>query len=471
MNNKIKVLMLATGIAFGCEDLNVEPQQALSTELAFSDRQAAIGSLMGVYSLAQQFDVYGALPQSIAEFQSDNVDFIGSFPTLLEIENYSTLADNGSIQGLWREHYQVILAANAVIANVPDVADPTMTAEEKAQIVAEAKFMRALIYFQLVNLFAQPIQIGGEAALGVPVVTEPYTGEITTPARATVGEVHAQIRQDLETAIPDLNVDFGNNPAFTRGRATKGAARALLSRLHLYRGEWQLAADYANEVLESPLYSLADDYGFWSQNVPEYVFTLQNSEIDNGRTGSGGWASYFNPAEKGARGDAPFSADLIAAYQAEEGDKRFTELTQEGKNGMIYTTKFPETVNNSDNAPVIRTTEVALNKAEALAQLNGINLESLEIINTLRERAGLDDYTLADFTSKEEFIEAILVERRKELAFEGHRRMDLLRYMKPLRSPSDPQFEESKPGANKTILPIPQRERDINSSLEQNPGF
>lgn len=462
--------MLAAGLAVACNDLDVKPEQSLSTELAFSDKQAAIGSLFGVYSLAQQFDIYGALPQVIAEFQADNVDFEGSFPTLLEIETYSTISDNTTIQALWREHYQAILAANAVIEKTPNVTDPAMSEQERKQVVAEAKFMRALLYFQMVNLFADPIQVGGEGALGVPLVTEPFDGEVTFPGRATVGQVHSQIRTDLAEAIPDLPEEF-SSPAFTRGRATKGAAKGLLSRLHLYRGEWTEAASYAEEVLNSPLYELSPGYNFWGTNGPEYVFALQNSEIDNGATGSGGWASYYNPAEAGARGDAPFSSYLVAAYAEEEGDKRFTELTQLGANGMFYTTKFPDAINDTDNAPVIRTTEMVLNRAEALAQLNGVNATSINLLNELRERAGLDEWEEADFASKEEFIAAILDERRKELAFEGHRRMDLLRNGMSLRPVGDPFYEASQPGDPKTIMPIPQRELDNNPALEKNEGY
>jgi hypothetical protein len=112
-----------------------------------------------------------------------------------------------------------------------------------------------------------------------------------------------------------------------------------------------------------------------------------------------------------------------------------------------------------------------LNRAEALAQLDGINNESLDLINELRERAGLDALNASDFADKEAFIAQILEERRKELAFEGHRRMDLLRNNLPLRPESDTYFDDSKPGQNRTILPIPQRELDINTGLIQNPGY
>ncbi|MEX2592985.1 MAG: RagB/SusD family nutrient uptake outer membrane protein [Anditalea sp.] len=470
-NYKLNIILSLFAVSlYSCEDLETVPQQSLSTELAFSDRQAVEGSLLGVYSLTQEFDVHGSLPQVIADYQSDNVNFIGSFPTLQSINDFSTQADNSNVATLWRYHYRAILAANAVIKFTPTSPDATLSEEERNQFVAEAKFVRALLMFQMANLFAHPIQVGGESAEGIPIVLEPYEGEIVNFPRSSVGEVHAQIKQDLEDAVPHLPVDY-STPDFTRGRATVGAAKALLSRLHLYREEWQQAADLAEEVLDSELYAVAPNYGFWGENGPEYVFSVQNSEIDNGRTGSGGWGEYYNPASAGARGDAPFSSYLIEAYEEEADDRRFSELTQVGDNGMVYTTKFPDFVTHSDNSPVIRSTEVALNLAEALAQIEGVNDESLAILNQLRTRAGLPSVSAADFSNPESFIDFILNERRKELAFEGHRRMDLLRYELPLRPETDPRFEASQPGADKTILPIPQRERDINPELSQNQGY
>ncbi|SHM56500.1 Starch-binding associating with outer membrane [Cyclobacterium lianum] len=459
---------LLGGSLVSCEDLQIDPQQSLSTELAFADRQAVEGSLLGVYSLSQEFEVFGSLPHVIADFQSDNVDFIGSFPTLQDIRLYATQSDNLTIRDLWRRHYRAILAANAVIEFTPDSPDESLTAEERAQFVAEAKFMRALLMFQMVNLFGQPIQ-QGESSPGIPIVADAFTGEIVGYPRSTVGEVHAFILDDLTSAVPDLPVSYGS-ASFTRGRATQGAANALLSRVHLYRGEWQQAAERAQNVLENEdLYGLAANYGFWGENNQEYVFAIQNSEIDNGRTGSGGWASYYNPAEDGARGDAPFSANLLAAYDA--NDRRITEISKEGDNGRIYTTKFPDAINNSDNSPIIRTTEVVLNRAEALAQLEGVNAESLDLINQLRERAGLAEVAAGDFSGTADFVDFILEERRKELAFEGHRRMDLLRYGRALRPESDEHYAASQAGEDKTILPIPQRELDINPELVQNDGY
>jgi hypothetical protein len=447
------------------EQLNLKPQQSLSTDLAFSDKRSAQGSLIGVYSQAQDLEVFGSMPQTISDYQSDNVEFIGSFPTLQEIYTFNTLSDNGSISTLWRDNYALILAANAVIKNVPNVEDPSFSAAEKAQYVAEAKFLRAITYFQMVNLFAQPLNVGGASAPGIPLVLEPFEGEVELPARASVGEVHLAIKADLEAAISGLT---GVNAG--AGRATAGAARAMLSRLHLYRGEYAEAANLGKQVISSGVYALASDYTFYNKLSKEDVFTIINTAIDNGRTGSGGWASYYMPAEDGARGDCPMSAEMIAAYNEEAGDKRFTTLNKKGQNGMTYSTKFPDAVNNTDNSPIIRFTEVYLNVAEALVEQSGPNAEALGLVNALRKRAGLAEWTLAQVGDKASFISLILKERRKELAFEGHRRMDLLRKGLPLRS-TGPQASVSAPNAPKTILPIPQREVDLNTSLVQNTGY
>jgi hypothetical protein len=461
----VGVLLLAS-----CESrLDLQPQQSISTNLAFADKRSAEGSLIGVYSAIQDLEVFGAVPQTIADYQADNVEFIGTFPTFQEIFTFVTLSDNSSIRDVWRDNYKAILAANAVIKNVPGVEDPSFSATEKAQFIAEAKFLRAITYFNLANLFAQPVNIAGESSPGLPLVLDAFEGEVTLPSRSTIGEVHTQIKKDLEEALADLPDTHPGE--FMRGRATKGAARGMLSRLALYRGEYPAAATLAESVISSPSYALASNYSFFNGLTSEDVFTVIMTAIDNSRTGTGGWASFYFPAERGARGDCPISQNLIEAYQDEAGDKRFTELTTTGANGFLYSTKFSDAVTNTDNAPVMRITEMYLTAAEALAEQNGVNQRSIDLINPLRLRAGLAAWSIGDFQSKEELVSAILNERRKELAFEGHRRMDLLRKNLPLRAAGLPQANVAQPGADKTILPIPQREIDLNKSLTQNKGY
>lgn len=476
LSHKSLLFFLLATTLFACKkELEIEPEQSVSDNAVFTSKAGAQAAINGIYSTAQNINVFGSQPQIMGDFQADNVEFVGSFPTLQEIFQFTTISTNGTTQGWWQSHYQVILRANSVIDRVPNITETGFTDAQKKQMVAEAKFMRALTYFQLVNLFAQPVQINGGNNLGVPLVLKEFTGTVEFPARATVTQTHLQIKKDLEEAIPDLPVNY-SAAADTRGRATKGSARALLSRLHLYRGEWTEAASFANDIIiAAPTYVLATNYAFYDGNTAEDIFSIQMTTTDNSRTGAGGWASYYRPAASGGRGDCPFTTNLETAFQAEAGDRRFVpSATGAAADGIVrrFTLKFPDAVNNVDNAPIIRVTEMYLNRAEALAEKDGINQASIDLMNTLRTRAGLSTWTLTTFTTKQDFVDAILNERRKELCFEGHRRMDLLRKGKALRS-SGPTAGISKPGDPKVVLPIPQREIDINPSLksQQNPGY
>lgn len=457
-----------------CEkELELLPEQSLSEQVAFSNAAAAEASLNGVYSQAQLLEVFGSQPQIIEDFMSDNTEFVGSFPTLQDIKFYVTTSPNVSIQNQWQVFYRVINAANTVIDRVPGITDVALTPERSASIIGQAKFLRAILYFQLVNQFAQPFNLNNGTSPGVPLVLKGFTGAIEYPARATVAEVHAQIRKDLVEAMEAVPATYAGT--LTRGRATKGACAAYLSRLHLYRGEYQQAADFAQQVIaNSAVYSLANNLTFYNQLTPEDVFVMINTTTDNPRTGSGGWASYHRPANQGGRGDCAFTDDLVAAFNAEPGDKRFTDLsdmvTAADNQMRRMTRKYPDAATNTDNAPLLRTSEVYLTRAEALAELNGVNQVSVDLVNPIRTRAGLPAWTVDQFTSKEALVNAILTERRKELCFEGHRRMDLLRRGLPLRS-SGAQASAAAFGAPKTILPIPQREIDLNSNLVQNTGY
>lgn len=450
-----KFLMLfAVLLFFSCGDgLEIEPEQSLSIEASFSDENTSSASLNGAYSLSQDLDVFGAMPQIINDFMFDNVNFVGSFPTLNDINQFITASDNATVQGIFRDTYEAILAANAVIYFVPLVEDETFTTESRDQLVAEAKYLRAALYLNLVNLFANPYAADNGASPGVALITLPNVlleGAETTP-RNTVAEVYTQIIQDL------MDAEAGLSDSGDKYRATSIAASGLLSRVYLYMEDWDGVVRAANKVIASPNYGLATDYSFYNTPSIEAVFSLNMSAIDNSRTGSGGWASFYNPAEAGARGDCPFAEEFLASH--EDGDLRIANLTQGSAAGFTYTTKFPDAANNSDDAPIQRVTEVHLNLAEAITRNNNsVEQSVIDILNPIRERAGLSTFTTGDFDGADDLLETILDERRKELAFEGHHRIDVLR-------------TGNAPANDKNIMPIPQREIDLGSSLPQNPGY
>ena len=467
---KITAILFVLISIVSCEkQLNVVPEDNVASNTVFSSFATINGAVVGIYSKNQSGDLNGN-PQLMSDFMADNVDFVGSFPSLQEIDQFQTLATNATIDNIWLDAYELIGAANNVIVNLPEVSpdDVTgLTEANKATFVAEAKFLRALTYFQLVNLFAQPFQQAGGSNLGVPIVTKPFEGGDISEfqlERSTVNEVHAFIEQDLLDAASVL-------PANNGLRAGSIAARALLARLYLYREQWADAASFANQVINSGEYALAGDYDFYDDNPgsSENIFTVINTPTDGPQDESvpGSdevYVNFYNPSP-GGRGDAPFSQDLIAAFAAEPNDLRFTSLAQAAldaqNNDTFFTTKYPDIVNNASDGMVLRITEMYLIRAEAnFIAGTSVGDSPLNDINLLRSRAALTPLGSVD-------LDAILLERRKELCFEGHRRMDLLRNNQNLRPGGG---AESAPGADKVIFPIVDDETTNNPNITQNPG-
>ncbi|HHC78413.1 MAG TPA: RagB/SusD family nutrient uptake outer membrane protein [Flavobacteriia bacterium] len=464
---KINLILIIVSILtiFSCDSrLDVLPEDNVASNTVFNSKATIVGAVVGMYSKLQSGDLNG-MSQLISDYMSDNVKFVGSFPSLQEIDQFETLATNASIDNIWFDGYEAIGAANQIIVNLPAVNLADLSDTEKAQFIAEAKFVRAWTHFHLVNLFAQPYQFSNGSNLGIPIVLTVFNGSNNQDfqlERSTVNEVHAQVEKDLLEAIPDLPVSNG-------ARAEKGAAEALLARLYLYREDWNNAATFANTVINSSEYSLATAYNFYDNNPtsPEHIFVIVNTPTDGPQEPGGSDEVYVNfyNAAPGGRGDAPFSQDLIDLFALTPGDKRFSDLsvaaTDAGGNNTFFTTKYPDIVNNASDGMVLRITEMYLIRAEAnFRGGTSIGDSPLNDINELRARAGLTALATVD-------LNAISIERRKELCFEGHRRMDLLRNNLNLRPGGGP---ESAPGANKVILPIPDDEIVNNPNITQNPG-
>jgi len=475
---KYNLLFILMMIFISCEDeIELTSLDDVDSTALFSTATTVEGGVLGLYSQAQSSDNFNGTPQVTAEFWADNSDFKGSFPTLRQVYDYAIQADNTSVRAIYFQIGDLIEACNFIITDLP-LAEPRprdLTPELEAQFIAEAKFLRALANFEYTLYFGQPYNVSNGSSLSVRNITIPFRGdneaEFDVP-RSTLNDVYNQIEEDLTTAIPDLPATYSGE---TTIRATSGAATALLARLELYRENFDIAAQLATDVIDSPVYTLASDYNFYdSDDNPEHIFQIKNLAIDGQETI--GYSDLTNPTP-GGRGDAPFSQDLIDAYQTDPAypsdsipnDLRFSQLTQIGVDAQgvesVFTAKYTDFQSLSDNAPILRITEMYLIRAEANVR-NGSSIGDtpLNDLNLLRDRAGLDPLTSVD-------IDDVLRERRKELAFEGgHRRMDLLRNGRNLREGLE--FEDrADVGQPLTIFPIPQRALDLTTEVEQNPGY
>lgn len=457
MKHRLLGLVAAAALLAGCDDpLNPTPAQSIPQQEALDTPEEIRVATNAMYDAFQTCD--GGYCRNLLIFPdlyTDNLRFTGTFTTDREVSTRTVKADNGAVAGIWGAAYDGINRANNLIAAIPDVAD--LSEDEAAVYTAEAHFVRALNYFNLVKFFG-----------GVPLVTAPewsITPEVNVP-RSTEAQAWSLIEADLNAAIAGLpSAGDGVQPG---GRVTLEGAQALLARAHLYQREWQQAYNLADDVIESGLFELEDDYGavfnYQSEGSAEIVLTIPFSVTDSNALAF--W--YFPSLLGGRRGIAPSNSGaspLPNAFPA--GDERRDLAIQVASNGQAYGNKFTDVATGTDDVPVIRLAEVLLIRAEAAARL-GLLGEAIDDVNTVRNRADLADLP-GTVDTQEEVLLAVLAERRLELFYEGHRFFDLKRF---IDVPSVATYMTALTLTGpKLLFPIPQREIDANPELQQNPGY
>jgi hypothetical protein len=238
--------------------------------------------------------------------RADNCYAGGDNPDNFGIDNFTTTPLNGNITRDWQGPYQDIYAANTVIDKVPQIPAASFTGNRQQEIIAEAKFIRALSYFQLVTTYG-----------AVPLVTSTIAGKFQpTPSRSAVTEVYAQIEKDLTDGEAVLPTTF---PSV--GHVTKGAVQALLAKVYAQEGKYQPCLDYCNKVINSGTYSLVPDFKTLfdgTKNTTESIFEIQHSSGSGFTTYN---VSLYLPAAFGTYSFKKFNLptnDLVALYKKPE---------------------------------------------------------------------------------------------------------------------------------------------------------
>jgi len=469
----LSIMVVAALFAPSCDSLlDTEPRQSISNEVALEDLAGANAVLIGAYNSLQATNLYGKQLIAYPELLADNMKV-----TFVNRNEAVTLANNAPNQqlGIWNDAYSAISRVN----NILDVIDnlPGASQVEKDQIKAQCLFIRGLMYFDLVRVYARNPRFNLGNTNGVPIVLVPTkaVGPDLYPPRNSVSEVYAQIESDLIAAVT-LNVNV-NIPY----RGSSAAASALLSRVYLYQGKWQNAIDAASTVIGSGRFNLLPtaQYAniFMNDGTTESIFEIVNRSDDN--PGISGVASMYlqsrNPDNTtNGYGDFIPTDDLMSLFSATDVRGTLFVNHVKGSQPVKYTLKFPDSKGfHVTNHPVLRYAEIYLNRAEANAELNN-NTAALADLNIVRARAGLAPLT---GLTGEALMNAIQLERRLELAFEGHRPFDLARrgqgFTKgltpsdcPATSPCFIPFEDYR-----IISPIPVAQIDVNPNMVQNPGY
>lgn len=424
---------------------NITPDQ-IATE---SDVEA---TLLGAYKSMQDFDGYGERYYLIPEMLTNGSEltFVGTFQNYRDIFFRRQLETNSIAEGIWEKGYQIINTCNIVLTKMDLV-----SADRQAALAAETKFVRGITYYMLSGLFGKPYSDGSITTNpAVPLMEEPVLGNDDLPkgdqARATVAAVHQQIESDLKEAAANLPEDNGT-------RASKYAAYAFLARLYMAQAKYTLAAATADSVISSNAFNLTanfEDAFNNSANSPEDVFAVQLSNQSNPGTENNGMTTFF-AARPSGRGDAQVNPAQLNIY--EDGDARkdfvYEGVSISGFDGL-YTGKWRELYSM---LPVVRLAEMYLTRAEANQRAGTtVGATPLEDVNAVRERSNAS--TLNAVTA-----DIIVQERFRELAFEGDKFWTVKRLK--LNAGSRPYNDP------KLILPIPQRELDVNSKLTQNAGY
>ena len=465
-----------------CQDfLEKAPVLSQSTELTLSSYDGLDKAVIGAYNALGGSGWYGGEFVLESEMRGGNgikhIDHNSNRYSTQMNWNYSEDATSG----LWSTAYVTISRCNNVIDNLEGKEDEAagVTAQDLNNLKAEALFIRALSHFDLVRLFALPYNyvkanagsLKPEQKLGVPYVY--HTDPDARPERGDVLTVYENIVNDLKEAETAID------PAYTRSNAkdkkavvSQAAIQALLSRVYLYMGQWQNAADYATKVINNSNYKLyeADEYAsVWTQDVggsevifENYIDLTNYSNLD---------CSYMTYPE-GAYGDCIAAPSLIALYA--DGDVRGDLYCQDSKqtDGLWWTLKYAGkglAVPDANNTVILRLSEMYLNRAEAI--VNGASVAgttALADLNAITSRRGAAALTSAG-------MDAVRTERRKELAWEGHIFFDLARWSMPANRDASWNLEESRRNIPfpdyRWALPIPKRELEVNENLVQNDQY
>ena len=446
-------------IAIGCEKkLDLQPYQSMPVERALLTESDVSGTLVGAYDAVSSGSAYGGDMMVLNDLigNKTNINFRGTFAGLVEAWNTSMIANNSFAASTWSAAYNTINVSNNVLENLDKIVSSTT---KKQSTEGQALFLRGSMYFELLKLYAKAYNDGSPTTnLGVPLVLTATKAPITSAdykARATVKAVYDQVIADLvkaESLMPSTNTKF----------ATKWAAAAQLSRVYLAMENYTAAAAAADRVIKGSGKTLTLQFkdnwftyvNFNGVTPNEYVFYIKVSNQD----GTNSLNTYYGrsiaefPGSAG-RSDMRIQTAHLSIYESTDLRRAFFVV-----DGSRYTQKH---LDRFGDVPVIRLAEMYLTRAEAnFRQNTAVGATPLADVNLIRKRAGLADLTTVT-------LDAILKERAAELALEGNNLFESQRLKKSLGNSAVPVAWNSP----KSILPIPQREMDVNKELKQNEGY
>lgn len=435
----------------GCKNL-IEidlPKDQLTTEKVFADSANTVAAILGIYHGISGGFSSGA----VTTYQGLSADELHPSSTTAVIQEFfqnNLTATNGNLGANWSNVYQSIYKTNAIIEGVEK--SETMLASQKAAFMGEARTMRAYFYFNLVNLYGP-----------VPLVLSTDYNFTRTQPRNLEEEIYDQIVEDLNYAISVLPQEVDGNI-----RVNRDVAMALLARVCLFDGEYEMAKRNSTELINSNRYTLAaSPNDVFSPQSTETIWSLMS--VNPARATQEGFT--FIPSSSTARPAYVISNTVLDAFETD--DLRKSQWIRTNTvNGQPYSYPYKYKMRTSDGSTdleryvVLRLAEQYLIRAEAETKLKNYAAAIVDV-NRIRQRANLEDFPSTDDPSA--ILREIEKQRQLELMCEwGHRWFDLKRTGR-----IDDILQQVKPqwNANDVLYPIPQTQLDRNPFLVQNTGY
>jgi len=434
--------------------------------------------LAGVYSAFK--NEYFELDYFVnGDAQSDDAYAGADNPANFQIDDYRIDATNSNVSRDWGYLYSTIGKANTVINNIDEITDPLLTAQRKTEIKAEASFMRAFMYFQLVQLWGDvPLQLKEVKTISAELLPEIYP--LLFPSRSPQAEIYSQIITDLEFALTGTK-----NIREHKGFVTTGAVNAILAKVYatVEPHDWNKVLTYCTNVTNGP-YNLLSDYDMLWNNENENSTEAILEVNYEGTSTDGNWGASMFRGLDWKKFNIP-SNDLVKAFEDESDDIRknasivFLDVTGKWSDDNWPQTQYPFgnkyrvfTSPSPQNYIFLRLADILLLKAEALNETGDV-AGAAALVNQIRSRVSLPNTSASDQASMRLAIEK---ERRLELAFEGHRWFDLKRTGRAIEVINNARDKNGvslgyQLNENRLVWPIPQSELDKNVKLVQNPGY
>lgn len=468
------ILILAIG-SCSKSRLNPTSSTALSDASAFQTPDRIANQVNGLYASLKSANLYGSRYLIYNDARGENfLNQTNNVVTAYAIWNFTVTGSDGEITGTWDDAYSAINQVNVFLAGM-DAGGSTVVGDDLSkQYIGEAKFVRAVAYYSLLQLYAQPFTNGNGSQPGLPLRLTPIKGSgFNNLARSSVADVYAQVLKDLGDAEAAVPSDYGDASTNTT-RAHTNTVIAFETRVYLSMADYANVIAEANKIVPATApfvaptgvpnaldANIADVFSTYT--TPESIFSMPFTGPSEAPAVQAQLGEYYLPADLGGVGEFSLNpAGVIADpnWKSTDARRQFVDADADGK---FYLTKWPLGSPYIDWVPVIRYAEVLLNLAEARARsTNSVDPQAVALLNAVRHRSDpTTTYTTASFATATDLINAILEERNIEFLGEGLRSPDLMRLGLPF--PAKGTVGAIAPSDNAYIFPAPSTEIQYNS--------